>query len=97
MKRVMLFAVLFGVVAAPQRRDPFDERNPKLKQEQIERLLKADREKSLEEAAELVKLSQELKVELEKSDKYVLSLSAVKKTEEIEKLAKRIRGRLKRY
>jgi hypothetical protein len=42
-------------------------------------------------------LSEELKIELEKNDRHVLSVSAVKKTEEIEKLAKKIRGRMKRY
>ena len=88
---------MFFAAAAGQRRDPLEDRNPQLKREQIERLLKADREKSLEESAQLVKLSEELKMELEKNDQHVLSLAAIKKTEEIEKLAKRIRGRLRRY
>ena len=48
-------------------------------------------------AAALMKLSEELRMELEKNDKNVLSLAAIKKTEEIEKLAKRIRGRMKRF
>ena len=39
--------------------------------------------------------AEELKTELEKNDRYVVSLAAIRKTEEIEKLAKRIRGRLK--
>ena len=64
---------------------------------QTEEILKADHAKSLEDAGELMKLSEELKIELEKNDRHVLSLSAIKKTEEIEKLAKRIRSRLKRY
>jgi hypothetical protein len=37
-----------------------------------------------------------LKEELEKNDRHVLSLTSLKKTEEIEKLAKRIRSRLRR-
>ena len=38
-----------------------------------------------------------LETELEKNDIYVVSVSSIKKTDEIEKLAKRIRGRLKRF
>lgn len=69
----------------------------RLKRSQIEEILKADRAKSIEDAGQLVKLSEELKTELEKSDKSVLSVAAIRKAEEIEKLAKRIRGRLRRF
>jgi hypothetical protein len=63
---------------------------------QNEAILKAEYEKSLKDAAQLVELSQALKDELEANDSHVLSLSSLKKAEEIEKLAKRIHGRLKR-
>ncbi len=43
-----------------------------------------------------MELSQALKDELEANDSHVLSLSSLKKAEEIEKLAKRIHGRLRR-
>jgi hypothetical protein len=33
---------------------------------------------------------------LQKNDRFVLSIAALKKTEEIEKLARRIRGRVRR-
>jgi hypothetical protein len=66
--------------------------NGKLQRDEI---LKAEYQKSLEEARELSKLAEELKVDLEKNDRYVLSISTLKKTEEIEKLAKRIHDRLK--
>ena len=69
----------------------------RLKRKQIEEILKSDREKSIEDAAQMMKLSEELKAELEKNDKSVLSVSALRKAEEIEKLAKRIRGRLRRF
>ena len=46
-------------------------------------------------ARELSKLADELKLALEKNDRYVLSIGTLKKTEEIERLAKRIRDRLK--
>jgi len=42
-----------------------------------------------------LKLADELKVALEKNDRYVLSIGTLKKTEEIERLARRIRDRLK--
>lgn len=66
--------------------------NGKLQREEI---LKADFQKSLEEARQLSKLADELKADLEKNDRYVLSIATLKKTEDIEKLAKRIHDRLK--
>ncbi len=66
--------------------------NGKLQQDEI---LKADHEKSIKDAAQLIELSESLKKELEKDDSHVLSIASLKKTEEIEKIAKRIRARLK--
>ncbi|MBK5292823.1 MAG: hypothetical protein JJE04_14265 [Acidobacteriia bacterium] len=90
-------AAALTAVSSGQRQFSDEEKSPKLKQEQLERLLKEDHKKSLEDASELVKLSEELKIELEKTDRHVLSVTALKKTEEIEKLAKRIRSRMRRY
>ena len=64
---------------------------------QRDEMLKADYQKSLEDARELSKLAGELKADLEKNDRYVLSISSLKKTEDIEKLAKRIHDRMKHY
>ncbi len=66
--------------------------NGKLQRDEI---LKAEFQKSLDDARELSKLADELKLDLEKNDRYVLSIATLKKTEEIEKLAKRIHDRLK--
>ncbi len=85
-----------GLLTYAQLR-PQEEPSPRLKQAQIEALLKDDHKKSLEDAGTLMRLTEELRMELEKNDRHVLSLAAVKKTEEIEKLAKRIRGRLRRF
>ncbi len=68
--------------------------NGKLQQDEI---LKEDHEKSVKDAAQLIELSESLKQDLEKDDTHVLSISSLKKTEEIEKIAKRIRTRLKRF
>ena len=64
---------------------------------QKEEILKADHEKSLEDAGKLMDSTEELKIELEKNDRHVLAVSTLKKLDEIEKLTKRIRSRLRRY
>jgi hypothetical protein len=68
--------------------------NGKLQREEI---LKADYQKNLEDARALSKLADELKADLEKSDYNVLSVGSLKKTDDIDRLAKRIRDRLKRF
>ena len=68
--------------------------NGKLQREEI---LKADYQKNLEDSRELSKLADELKAALEKSDYNVLSVGTLKKTDDIDRLAKRIRERLKRF
>lgn len=47
------------------------------------------------DAARLLQLSQELKAEVDKSSKNQLSLTVVKKAEEIEKLAKAVKIRMR--
>ena len=92
--------VLATLVFAQTRRAPDDqeeERQLPSGKSQQEEILKADHEKSLKDASRLVDLSQQLKTELEKNDRHVVSVTSIKNTEEIEKLAKRIRGRLRRY
>ena len=94
--------VLLAALASPQADRPrpdqgeHDVRLPNGKS-QREEILKADHQKSLQEAAQLVDLAESLKQDLEKNDRHVLSISSLKKTEEIEKLAKRIRSRLRRF
>jgi hypothetical protein len=63
---------------------------------QRDEILKADHEKNLKDAADLVELTQQLQLEIEKNDAFVFSLSALKKTDDIEKLVKKIRARLRR-
>lgn len=58
-------------------------------------LAKEQHEQALKDANDLLAVAQQLKDELQKAGDYVVPLSSVKKTEEIEKLARRIRGRLK--
>jgi hypothetical protein len=63
---------------------------------QRDEILKAEHQQNLRDAAQLVDLSQQLKQDLEKNDRYVLSLDDLKKTDDIEKLAKKIRTRMRR-
>ena len=78
---------------APVERESDRLPNGKLRQDEI---LKAEHEKSVRDAAQLVDLAESLKQELEKNEHFVLSIGSIKKTEEIEKLAKRIRSRMRR-
>jgi hypothetical protein len=58
-------------------------------------ILKAERAQNIKDAAQLADIAKDLQQEIEKNESYVLPLSALKKTDEIEKLAKRIRTRLR--
>jgi hypothetical protein len=97
----LLLTLAFALLAPGQiPQDPLaEESDPRLPngKSQKEEILRADHEKSLEDAAQLMQLSEELRLELEKNDRHVVSVSTLKKLEEIEKLSKRIRSRLRRY
>jgi hypothetical protein len=72
-----------------------DEANLRMEQ-QREKLQVDDRQKHLlADTARLVQLSNELKDEVDKSGKYVTSVAAIRKAEEIEKLAHSVRDRMK--
>ena len=62
---------------------------------QKEEILKAEHQQNLKDAADLAELAEQLKIDLEKNDRYVVSMATLKKTDDIEKLAKRIRARLR--
>lgn len=103
-------AALFSLLASPltanaqppdeQQRLPIprnpeeDTRLPNGKS-QKDAIAKQNHEEALKDAGDLVSAAQELQTELKKAGSYVIPVESVKKTEEIEKLARRIRGRLK--
>jgi hypothetical protein len=66
--------------------------NGKLQRDEI---LKAEHQQNLKDAAQLVELSEQLREDIEKNDRYVLSVSTLKKTDDIEKLVKKIRSRMR--
>ncbi len=60
---------------------------------QSEAILKDEQKKLLVDAAKLIQYSQEVEAELKKNDHNILSIGMLKKLEEIEKVARRMRGR----
>src|SRR5579872_4220720 len=82
---LVAFALLFSQTDQPDTRrhpkSPDDAPDVKLPngKSQQEEILKAEYKKTLEDAAQLVKLSEELQDDLIKDDRYVLSLSSLKK------------------
>ena len=65
-------------------------------QEEAAKQRNLDRQKRLvADTDKLLQLAQELKVEVDKSNKDMLSVTVIKKAEEIEKLAKSVKERMK--
>jgi len=62
---------------------------------QSDAIARKQHEDSLKDANEMVSLAEQIRDELQKAGNYVVPITTVKKTEEIEKLARKIRGRLK--
>jgi hypothetical protein len=105
LRRGVLIILLAAIsnVASPQRGggDPStppplmgDAKLPNGKS-QRDAILKAEHEQNLKDAAQLVDLAQQLQQDLEKNDTFVFSISTLKKTDDIEKLVKKIRSRLR--
>ncbi len=87
-----------GTSSPGSRRPPYEiGPNIPLTQQQRTALIKSDHKKNVEDATELLRLAEVVKTELDKEDAQVISVKTIKQTEDIERLAKSIRGRLKRY
>jgi hypothetical protein len=100
------FLVLLGVLSSsavyPQiPDDPSSQKREDVKlpngKSQKDAILKADHEKNLQDAERLIELTSDLKKALEKNTQYVLSLDDLKKLDDIDKLTRRIRSRMRRY
>ena len=90
----------------PGQEDPRQQRLPRVPnpdedtklpngKSQKNEIAKQDHQQALKDAEDLVSMAEQLRDELKKAGDYVVPVASVKKTEEIEKLARRIRGRLK--
>ena len=80
--------------ALSQLPSPQEDKLPNGKSQKDE-ILKAEREDNIKDAGRLVEMAESLKSDLEKSDRNVLSMDTLRKTDDIEKLVKKIRGRLR--
>jgi len=76
---------------------PVQQEDPKLPngKSQHDEILKAEHEQNIRDAARLVEMAGSLKADIEKNDRYVLSMDTLKKTDDIEKLVKKIRDRMR--
>lgn len=60
------------------------------------RILMDERQRKMQEdTAKLLKLAEELKAEMEKTNKFQMSVDVIRKAEEIEKLARDVKNRMK--
>ncbi|MBI1898058.1 MAG: hypothetical protein HYS04_16230 [Acidobacteria bacterium] len=91
----ILLGYLLQLGAQTRREEQPDMRLPSGKSQRQE-ILKQEHQKSLEDLSKLIATAEDLKSEMEKNDYHVLSLEALKKIEDIEKLARRIRSRMRR-
>jgi hypothetical protein len=64
---------------------------------QRDEIIQAEHKKNQEDAAALARLAQEVKDDLDNGDSYIVSVKTLKKLDDIEKLDKGIRARLKRF
>jgi hypothetical protein len=93
MTRTLLAFALFGMA----QQQPAVTPDGRLPDSKTQELLKLDHKKNLEDAAAMAKLADEVSEDLEKSEGFVMPLKTLKKLDEIERLTKAIRGRLKKY
>src|SRR5579872_5769684 len=105
MKRLILLAALAGVIIPAQVTqkaqplptvEPEEGRLPNGKS-QREEILKADYAKNLADATELARLASEVKDDIEKNQRWVVSVKTLKKLDDIGRLSHNIHGRLNRY
>jgi len=75
-----------------------DEDNPVARQMSMQQALKRNTQRQqqiVDDTAKLLQLAEQLKDEVEKSSKNTLSISVIKKADEIEKLAKAVKEKMR--
>ncbi|HWF45938.1 MAG TPA: hypothetical protein VG168_02945 [Bryobacteraceae bacterium] len=100
----MLTSAVLSAAQDPQEPPPFppapkppgedDEKRLPDGKSQNNAIAKQAHEAALKDADQLIALAQQLKEQLVKAGDYVVPVGCVKKTEDIEKLARKIRGHL---
>ena len=98
MRYLGLFLLTVCILLAQSARPIKDEPDVKLPngKSQKDEIIRVDYERNLRDAGELARLAEEIKDDLEKGDRYLVSLKTLKKLDDVEKLSKDIRQRLRR-
>ncbi len=100
-RQALLAAITAGLVRAqrggnpPNADDPTDRRLPNGKL-QTDEILKSDYDQNVRDARDLTALSKSIELDFDKNDQNVLSLGLLKKLDDVEKITKRMRGRIKK-
>ena len=92
---LLLGTVCILLAQGPLPEDKVDIKLPNGKSQRDE-MIRMDYERNLKSAGELARLAEEIKDDLEKGDRYLVSLKTLKQLDEVEKLTKDIRQRLRR-
>jgi hypothetical protein len=79
----------------PDANDQMEMRQQQQAQQDFENANAQRRKELTDESAELLKLAADLKKEMDKTDKDTLSLEVIRKADEIEKLAKDVKTKMK--
>lgn len=103
-RRALLLLGPAALLGAAQLPDPIREKSEEKASDirlpngkrQVDEILKADHEQNLKEARELSALSSSFEAELEKTDRFVLSLALLRKLDDMERLVRRLRTRMKK-
>lgn len=89
-----------AAVAGAQEQLPFPEHphenEPPNMTAAMEAILKAEREKNLKDLEAMARLVEEVRAVTRKNEYYVISLESIRKLEQIEKLSRVVRNRMKR-
>jgi hypothetical protein len=92
---LFLLTVCILPAQSPSIKDEPEVKLPNGKSQKDE-IIRVDYERNLRDAGDLARLSEEIKDDLEKGDRNLVSVKTLKKLDDIEKLAKDIRQRLRR-
>jgi hypothetical protein len=92
---LFLLTVCVLLAQSPSVKDESEVKLPNGKSQKDE-IIRVDYERNLRDAGQLARLSEEIKDDLEKGDRYLVSTKTLKKLDDVEKLSKDIRQRLRR-
>jgi hypothetical protein len=96
-----LFAALAALAQQPGSLDPspppIRSSRPGLKRRQIDAISKQDFKDNTRDVAKILDLAQGLQSSLARNGSFIVDANDIRSSEQIEKLAKDIRGRLKRF